>query len=60
MIETKDLQSIANAKKIFQNVVKKYPQTDFAIDAEFKLDLINDIMASKEIQIGRYYVDKKK
>ena len=58
--ETKDLQSIANAKKIFQNVVKKYPQTDFAIDAEFKLDLINDIMAAKEIYIGRYYVDKKK
>ena len=58
--ETKDLQSIVNAKKIFQNVVKRYPQTDFAIDAEFKLDLINDIMASKEIYIGRYYVDKKK
>ena len=58
--ETKDLQSIANAKKIFQNVIKRYPQTDFAIDAEFKLDLINDIMAAKEIYIGRYYVDKKK
>ncbi|MDC0445219.1 outer membrane protein assembly factor BamD [Candidatus Pelagibacter sp.] len=58
--ETKDLQSIANAKKIFQNVVKKYPQTDFAIDAEFKLDLINDIIAAKEIYIGRYYMDKKK
>ena len=58
--ETKDLQSIANAKKIFQNVIKRYPQTDFAIDAEFKLDLINDIMAAKEMYIGRYYVDKKK
>ena len=58
--ETKDLQSIANAKKIFQNVIKRYPQTDFAIDAEFKLDLINDVMAAKEIYIGRYYVDKKK
>ena len=58
--ETKDLQSIANAKKNFQNVVKKYPQTDFAIDADFKLDLINDMMAAKEIYIGRYYVDKKK
>ena len=58
--ETKDLQSIVNAKKIFQNVVKRYPQTDFAIDAEFKLDLINDIIAAKEIYIGRYYVDKKK
>ena len=58
--ETKDLQSIINAKKIFQNVVKRYPQTDFAVDAEFKLDLINDIIAAKEIYIGRYYVDKKK
>ena len=58
--ETKDLKSITNAKKVFQNVIKKYPQTDFAIDAEFKLDLINDILAAKEIYIGRYYVDKKK
>ena len=58
--ETKDLQSIVNAKNIFQNVVERYPQTDLAIDAEFKLDLINDIMAAKEIYIGRYYVDKKK
>mgnify|MGYP005997539489 CR=1 FL=1 len=58
--ETKDLQSIINAKNVFQNLIKKYPQTDFAIDAEFKLDLINDILAAKEIYIGRYYVDKKK
>ena len=58
--EKKDLQSISDAKKAFQNVIKKYPQTDFAIDAEFKLDLINDILAAKEMYIGRYYVDKKK
>jgi outer membrane protein assembly factor BamD len=58
--ETKDLQSIINAKKVFQNVIEKYPQTEFAIDAEFKLDLINDILAAKEIYIGRYYVDRKK
>jgi len=58
--ETKDLQSIINAKKVFQNVIEKYPQTEFAIDSEFKLDLINDILAAKEIYIGRYYVDRKK
>ena len=58
--ETKDLQSIVNAKKVFQDVIKKYPKTDFAIDAEFKLDLINDILAAKEIYVGRYYVEKKK
>jgi len=58
--EKKDLQSISNAKDIFQTVIKKYPKSDFAIDAEFKLDLINDILAAKEIYIGRYYLDKKK
>ena len=58
--EKKDLQSIDNAKTIFLDIVKKYPNTDFAIDANFKIDLINDILAAKEIYIGRYYLDKRK
>ena len=41
--EKKDLESIENSKKIFLGIIKKYPNTDFAIDSEFKLDLINDI-----------------
>ena len=41
-------------------VLKKYPNTEFALDAEFKLDLINDILAAKEMYVGRYYFDKKK
>ena len=58
--EKKDLKSITDSKKIFLDIVEKYPQTDFSIDAEFKLDLINDILAAKEIYIGRYYLNKKK
>jgi outer membrane protein assembly factor BamD len=58
--EKKDLKSIIDSKKIFLDIIEKYPQTDFSIDAEFKLDLINDILAAKEIYIGRYYFDKKK
>ena len=58
--EKKDLQSIENAKNIFLDLVEKYPNTDFAVDANFKLDLINDVLAAKEIYIGRYYFDKKK
>ena len=58
--EKKDLQSISNAKKNFEHIVKQFPNTDYSIDAEFKLDLINDILASKEMFVGRYYVDKKK
>jgi outer membrane protein assembly factor BamD len=58
--EKKDLQSITDAKITFQNLIKKYPKTDFAIDANYKLDLINDVLAAKEIYIGRYYMEKKK
>ena len=58
--ETKDLQSILLAKKNFNRVIKQFPQTEYALDSEFKLDLINDILASKEMYIGRYYFDRKK
>ena len=58
--EKKDLQSIINAKKNFNIVLKDYPNTEYAIDAEFKIDLINDILAAKEMYLGRYYFDRKK
>ncbi len=58
--EKKDLNSISKSKELFTKVIKKYPNTDFAIDADFKLDLINDILASKEMYVGRYYFDRKK
>jgi len=58
--EKKDLQSIINAKTNYNIVKNNFPNTDYALDAEFKLDLINDILASKEMYIGRYYLEKKK
>ena len=58
--EKKDLQSIVNAQKYFDIILNKFPNTEYAIDAEFKTDLINDILASKEIYLGRYYLGKKK
>ena len=56
----KDLQSIVNAKATFESLISKYPDTEFATDAIFKIDLINEILAGKEMFIGRYYFDKKK
>ena len=58
--EKKDLQAIINAKDTFNILLKNYPKTEYSIDADFKLDLINDILASKEIYIGRYYFSRKK
>ena len=58
--EKKDLQYLIKAKENFLIILNKYPKTDYAIDASFKLDLINDTLASKEMYIGRYYFEKKK
>ena len=58
--EKKDLQSIIRAKEKFELIVKSYPNTEYALDSEFKLDLINDTLAAKEMYIGRYYFNQKK
>ena len=58
--EKKDLQSIINAKENFNIILKNYSNTEYAIDAEFKMDLIDDILAAKEMYLGRYYFDRKK
>ena len=58
--ETKDLEEIIKAKKYFKIIIKNYPNTEFAIDSEFKLELIQEILASKEMYLARYYVDREK
>ena len=58
--ETTDQEPLLNAKRQFEIVVKNYNDTDFALDAKFKLDLINDILASKEMYIGRHYLKSEK
>ena len=58
--EKKDLQSLINAKKYFEILINKFPNSEYFLDANFKMDLINDILAAKEIYIGRYYYDQKK
>ena len=58
--EEKDLQSLINSKKYFKIVINEYPESDYTIDAKFKVDYINDILAAKEMYIGRYYLNKKK
>ena len=58
--EKKDLKSILNSKKEFEFIIKEYPTTEFAIDAKFKIDLINEILAAKEMYLARYYLNKAK
>mgnify|MGYP001160087997 FL=1 len=58
--EKRDLFPLIKSKELFQIVITEYPKTDFATDAKFKIDYINDIVASKEIYVGRHYVKKEK
>ncbi len=58
--ETKDLKSIVDAKKYFTFIINNFPNTEYSLDSQFKVDLINDILASKEMYVGRYYFDRKK
>ena len=41
-------------------LIEKYPSSTYALDAAFKIDLVNDILASKEMYLGRFYFEKRK
>jgi outer membrane protein assembly factor BamD len=58
--EKKDLEPLKNSKKQFEYIIENYPNTEFSLDSQFKLDLINEMIASKEMYIARYYIQKKK
>ena len=58
--EKKDLEPLLLSKQKFEFILKNYPDTDFAQDAKYKIGLIQDVMASKEMYIGKYYLKKGK
>ena len=58
--EKRDTDPLIKAKNKFNFVLVKYPNTDFAMDAKFKIELIQDILASKEMYLGRHYIKRNK
>ncbi|MBD1158011.1 outer membrane protein assembly factor BamD [Pelagibacterales bacterium SAG-MED17] len=58
--EKKDLGEIVKAKQYFILLIKEYPNTDFAEDAKFKLELVEEILASKELYLANYYLEREK
>ena len=58
--EKKDLQPLISAQKEFNFVINNYPNTDFSMDSRFKIDLINEVLAAKEMYLGRHYIKKEK
>mgnify|MGYP001195041272 FL=1 len=58
--EKKDLKPLLDAKEKINFFIKKYPDTDYAIDLRFKLDLIQNQLAAKELYIAKYYISTQK
>jgi len=58
--EKKDLGPVLKAKEKLEYIVLNYPDTDYATDANFKLDLITDQLAAKEMSIARFYMKTEK
>ena len=58
--EKKDLKQILRSRDYFERIVRDYPDTEYALDSRFKLDLIREILASKEMYLARYYVEREK
>ena len=58
--EKKDLKPLEEAKKYFKFVIKNYPNTDYALDAGYKIELIQDLLAAKEVYIARHYMKSQK
>ena len=58
--EKKDLGEIIKAKNYFAILITKFPNTDFSEDAKFKLELIDEVLASKELYLANYYLEREK
>jgi outer membrane protein assembly factor BamD len=58
--EKKDLEPLHEAKKRFEYIVETYPNSDFALDSKFKIDLVVDILAAKELYLAKHYIKKEK
>ena len=52
----KDLKPVITTKQKILSYIEDYPDTVYAIDLKFKLNLVNNQLAAKEIYIARYYM----
>ena len=58
--EKKDIRPLNEAKKYFEFILKNYPKSNYALDGKYKLELIQDLLAAKEMYLARHYMKKQK
>jgi len=52
----RDQKATEQAMQALREVIRRFPETEYARDAKIKLDLTQDHLAGKEMEIGRYYL----
>ena len=58
--EAKDINPLIQSKEKIENFLKNYPGTEYALDLKFKMDLINNQLAAKELYVAKYYITTQK
>ena len=58
--EKKDIGPLLATKSKINNFLERFPETDYAIDLKFKLDLVNNQLAAKEMYVAKYYIKAQK
>jgi outer membrane protein assembly factor BamD len=56
---TRDQARTEKALAALEEVTRKYPETEYAVSAKQKIEVARDQLAGKEMQIGRYYLDRR-
>ena len=56
---TRDQRTTRRAIGAFQEILERYPESEYVPDAEVKIRFARDQLAGKEMQVGRYYQERK-
>jgi outer membrane protein assembly factor BamD len=55
---TRDQERAAKAAEAFGAIIEKFPKSEYAADARYKLQVARDQLAGKEMLVGRYYLEQ--
>ena len=58
--EKKDIEPALESKRKITEFLKKFPNTEYALDLKFKLDLVNNQLAAKELYVAKHYIQSQK
>ena len=56
---SRDQERTERAMAAFEEVVRKYPNSEYAVSAKRKMDVGRDQMAAREMMVGRYYMERR-